>query len=633
MPDNFKKFIDTGGKSIEEIRKQIGKLLSKTAETVVHDIEKEVKKEVKKELKKEVGNTVRGVFKNVSEKIGAPLERTFSEKSRTITLEEDDIAYPPESVGENLSPHDIMINEAILGMRKKKETSHNGYAVKRCSEMTFVMQGEYVADIEDDFSRSAFFGMTTPMYAAMSNSQLRTYFTWRTDVRRGVYNDTDRAYVVLYVFELLNKIGVHSSNEAFSKLLELWKNMGSRAVYLNSCLSGWLKDFYAYNNVSVEFPDSLCRTEENAQRKAAVGISSGDYKNKLELFADNSAYNIKASSFWSEKTAPLIDGALEEVLKELYGYFSAKGIALDSLICGQMKKDHAWRQFSGAIVDLDRMDGFREVRISPEEGYCIKRGEPTHEEFSFQPQRGIIGFILKSIEARLRIRTGFGRKISVNASMLANDVKNRQKAEAAVLDEEFPKAVERAVDRFCDKNMIFPKKKKTDGFEEENVYVAPKVEIDVSKLSDIRKRADETAKKLITAEEADDIISAEPYKAQTTDEDEAEGIGISDIEDKARQISDDDFSERISDYSALADEKNGWEGFSEKLSEAERGLLSVMYEKGDCAGYCREKGAFFETLSESINTCAIEFIGDVVIENGEIVSDYLTDIEKILNDK
>ena len=288
-----------------------------------------------------------------------------------------------------------------------------------------------------------------------------------------------------------------------------------------------------------------------------------------------------------------------------------------------MKKDHAWRQFAGALVDLDRMDGFREIRISPEECYCIKRGEPTHEEFSFQPQRGIIGFILKSIEARLRIRTGFGRKISVNTSMLANDVKNRPKAEAAVLDEEFKKAIERAVDSFCDKNMIFPKKKKANSFEEEDVYVAPKVEIDVSKLSDIRKKADEIAEKLITEEET------ELYKEHTEDE----GIDISDIEDRTTQISDDEFSERISDYTALAEEKTGWEGLSQRLSDVERGLLLIMYDEGNVAGYCRGEGVFFETLSESINSYALEYIGDIIIEDGRIIPDYMTDVEMILKDK
>ncbi|MCH5203917.1 MAG: TerB N-terminal domain-containing protein [Oscillospiraceae bacterium] len=640
MPKDFKKFIDTGGKSLDDIKKQIGKMLTKTAGSVVNEIEKEVKKEIKREVRNTIRSTVNDVLNNSgysgrTEKIPPRRENNSyinnRENRREISVEADEIAYPYESIGDNLSPHDIAINEKILGMRKQKETTYNGYIVQRCAEMTFVLQGDYVADVEDDFSRNAFFGMTTPMYAAMSNSQLRTYFTWRSDVRRGVWRDIDKSYVILYVYELLNKIGVNSSDEAFLKLLELWKNARSLnfAKYLDEILPRWLKDFYAFNNVSGEFPDLgdlIGDKSEDLVRKSAIEIAHGDYKNKLDFLAEFSAYNIKESSFYSEKTAPLIDEALELVLTRLGEYCGENGMALDTLICGQMKKDYAWRQFAGAIVNLDRTDGFRAVRISPEESYCIKRGEPVLEQYSLLLQRGIIGFILKSVEARLRVRTGFGRKITVNPAMLENDVKNREKAAAVVLNEEFKLTIERAADEFCDKNGIFAQKKSakksSEYADDEFVYRAEKVEIDVSKLSEIREQADEIAKKLIVEEKTDGLSLSEAGA-----ENEVE---LSEIEDRTRQISDDEFSERISDYSKLSDEKSGWDGFAQALSENERGLLAVMYEKGDIAEFCRGRGLFSETVFERINAFALEFVGDIVIENGEIIPDYRAEISEIV---
>ena len=641
MPNDFKKFIDTGGKSLDEIKKQIGRMLSKTADSVVSDITREVKKEIRKEVRSTIRGAVKEAFDYSAKAEKIPPRKTGAyERKQDFALDADEIAYPHESVGENLSPHDIAINEKILGMRKQKETTHNGYIVQRCAEITFVLQGEYVADVEDDFSRNAFFGMTTPMYAAMSNSQLRTYFTWRSDVRRGVYRDTDKSYVILYVYELLNKIGVRSSDEAFSKLLELWENAGKLncGKYLGEVLPRWLKDFYAFNNVSGEFPDLggyLKDSKEDNARKSAIEISRGNYKNKLDFLAENSAYNIKESSFYSEKTAPLIDGALELVLKELAGYCSAKGIALDTIICGQMKKDYAWRQFSGAVVNLDRTDGFRAVTISPEESYCIKRGEPALEEYSLLLQRGIIGFILKSVEARLRERTGFGRKIKVNPAMLSNDVKNRGKAAEVVLDEEFKKTIERAADRFCNENGIVAAKKSSknssESSDEEFVYRAEKVEIDISKLSEIREQADEIAKKLIV-EESDGQTAAEQENK----------INLPEIEDMANRISDDEFSERIANHSSefsgelseSSGEKSGWERFAAELSDIERGLLAVMCENKDAAGFCREKGLFAETVFEKINALAIESVGDIIIENGGIIPDYRDEIaEKVLADR
>lgn len=604
MPNDFKKFIDTGGKSLDDIKKQIVKMLSKTTENVVKDIEKEVKKEVKKEVRKTIKNVID--YTGKAEKIPPKQEvRTVEIKPEKLP---DEIAYPHESLSENMSPHDIAVNEKIFGMRKQREISYNGYIVQRCAEITFVMQGEYVKDVEDDFSRSAFFGMTTPMYASMSNSQLRTYFTWRTDVRRGVYRETDKSYVILYVYELLNKIGVHSSDESFSKLLSLWENMKT-AKYLDDVLPRWLKDFYAYNNVSGEFPNIESK-DENSARKSAVEISMGNFKDKLDFLAENSSYNIKESAFYSEKTSPIINSALEEVLGELSEYCKKSGITLDALICGQMKKDYSWRQFAGAMVNLDRMDGFRAVKINHEESYCIKRGEPTLEEYSLSVQKGIIGFILKSIEARLRIRTGFGRKITVNPAMLSNDVKNRAKAMAAVQNPEFSETIERAVDKFCDKNGIF-QNNKADG--DNFTYKTQKVEIDVSKLSQIREQAEITAQKLI---QDDSEFNENDY--------------ADDFENKAEQVSDEEFSKRISDYSTLAGEQSEWEILSSRLSDTERELLRVMYENGDGNEFCRERGLLSETVFEKINALALEFIGDIIIENGELISDYRQDIAEIV---
>lgn len=606
MPNDFKKFIDTGGKSLDDIKKQIVKMLSKTAGNVVNDIEKEVRKEVKKEVRKTIRNVID--YTGKAEKIPPKQETRTVEIKLETEKPPDEIAYPHENLSENMSPHDIAVNEKIFGMRKQREVSHNGYIVQRCAEITFVMQGEYVKDVEDDFSRSAFFGMTTPMYASMSNSQLRTYFTWRTDVRRGVYRETDKSYVILYVYELLNKIGVHSSDEAFSKLLALWENMKT-AKYLDDVLPRWLKDFYAYNNVSGEFPNIESKNE-NSARKSAVEISTGNFRDKLDFLADNSAYSIKESSFYSEKTSDIINGALEMVLGELSEYCKKYGITLDALICGQMKKDYSWRQFAGAMVNLDRMDGFRAVKINHEESYCIKRGEPALEEYSLSVQKGIIGFILKSVEARLRIRTGFGRKITVNPAMLSNDVKNRAKAMAAVENPEFAKTIERAVDKFCDKNGIFQNDKAdNDNF----TYKTQKVEIDVSKLSEIREQAEITAQKLMQ------------------DDSEFDENNIADdFENKAEQVSDDEFSEKISGYSTLTGEQSEWEILSGRLSDIERELLRVMYENGDGNEFCRERGLLSETVFEKINALALELTGDIIIENGELISDYRQDIAEIV---
>ena len=49
--------------------------------------------------------------------------------------------------------------------------------------------------------------MYFPDYQSMGYEQLRTY-TWRTNVRKGVIRKTSFSYVFVYLYELLNNVGV-----------------------------------------------------------------------------------------------------------------------------------------------------------------------------------------------------------------------------------------------------------------------------------------------------------------------------------------------------------------------------------------------------------------------------------------
>lgn len=76
---------------------------------------------------------------------------------------------------------------------------------------------------EDDYEGEAPFSMYFPDYQMMNFQQLRTYFTWRTDVRRGVVRKTSFSYVFLYIYELINHIGVKDDREGLEKLLYIWE--------------------------------------------------------------------------------------------------------------------------------------------------------------------------------------------------------------------------------------------------------------------------------------------------------------------------------------------------------------------------------------------------------------------------
>ena len=110
------------------------------------------------------------------------------------------------------------IPEKITEMRKLyRYDDYSGQLRAR----NFYRQAKFMEDYEDDYHGqvcdiSGYF--TT--YHDLSDKQLRTYFTWRTEVRNGVYNKTFTSFVYLYIYELLCGIGSSSSVESLNKLKE-----------------------------------------------------------------------------------------------------------------------------------------------------------------------------------------------------------------------------------------------------------------------------------------------------------------------------------------------------------------------------------------------------------------------------
>lgn len=648
MSDEFKRFIDTGGKTLEEIRKTIERMLNNTMDAVFDETSRIVSNEIKKQANQSV-KTMRkdseGFYR--AEKIPPRRDasnRTAGKSAADFSADPspgyDRIAYPHEHIEPNMSRRDEYMLDKIREMRALEDTFDRS---GRCTEQTLVKQALFMADIEDDFSRRVFCALPEPFHAAMSNSQLRTYFTWRTDIRRGKYPAVDKPYVLLYCFETLNMVGVSSASEAFGKLLELWENCRGWAGYLNELMPRWLKDFYVYNDITAEYPDITLylHSPSSSQQSHFIGeLESGNYSGKLDYLAEYSAYNIKGSIFFSEQTKPMLNGACEAALTALSTYFKTCGADLTELICGKARKDFAWKPFRGAIVDKERMEGFRPLKINALERYCVKRGEPARELFDFSPSRGAIGYFLKSVEAELRRQIKFKRYITPNITMLLNDIKNREKFMSAVSDERFEKIIPSAVSEYCRKNGIAaPEKhsrKLTNNSEERSEYVREKVEIDITKLGMIREQSDELAKKLIV----DEIGEYEP-SPYSDDHDEK-------IELLSADIAEDDFDQRVADCLELAPESepdkelaalsenpvfeglpDEWQRFANDLTPTLLEVLKLLMS-GGAADFCRKNGFLPETLYEEINTAALETISDIVIEGGEIIPDYEAEIGKIV---
>lgn len=136
--------------------------------------------------------------------------------------------------------------------KMKRMTGPYGKSVTS-QESFFVRQGEYMADYEVTMEGPPVqvYGFERT-YQHLSTSQLYAYFFWRTQVRKGIYNQTNNVFPRLYQFELINQIGVSSPEQALERLIQFQKGYASYPDKERQQLNRWILDFAVLHGISPE---------------------------------------------------------------------------------------------------------------------------------------------------------------------------------------------------------------------------------------------------------------------------------------------------------------------------------------------------------------------------------------------
>ena len=113
----------------------------------------------------------------------------------------------------------------------------------------FYRQGLLMADFEDDCPYRGTFKSYFPTYNAMSDRQLRGYFTWRARVRRGDVQETSASFAFVYLYELICGIGVENPREGFDKIRDFWYAYRIFEPGLDRFARVWLQDYAVYHDL------------------------------------------------------------------------------------------------------------------------------------------------------------------------------------------------------------------------------------------------------------------------------------------------------------------------------------------------------------------------------------------------
>ena len=439
----------------------------------------------------------------------------------------------------------------------------------------FYMQARLMEHFTDDYSEQVSFSFYYPYYQLMSYGQLRTYFTWRTQVRMGNIRETSVSYVFVYIYELLACIGADSPQDSLDKLVTFWRAYRALDRTIDKYVLQWMKDFHIYYPLRESFAEFAAREglQEYYPRVFAYGCGR---ENSFALYSSFSKYDIRKSIFYTEKTRGIIGDCFYFLLTKLRKMCRDKKKVFEDFVFYPMRKETDWKPFAGALFHpcLEQED--RVVELSPREAYTCTRGRWTyHSVILTDGGRSLIGYIMKELESMLRERLHFRYKLHPSLDMCDGKILKRLR----LMDISLPEVISQGVDAFL-------------ALRNRRV-----VRVDAASVYRIREESLETQDKLIVPEEAEPVEEI-PAPVSFTPAAEVEG--------------------------------DAWQMFYTSLTETEVAALTAALNGQNVKAIADGQGMMLEVLLDGINEKAMDAIGDTVLEMDDTVVVYEEYREKLM---
>ena len=139
-------------------------------------------------------------------------------------------------------------------LRRMRHLYEYGLETPQGKAKNFYRQGTFMGDYEgeEDIPWTGTFVCYYPSYQDLTTGQLRAYFSWRRDIRRGVFREIATSAAYLYVYELLNGIGVSSPEEVLQKLKAFdagFLDAGFGDEKMRRNIRRWMLDFAVMHDI------------------------------------------------------------------------------------------------------------------------------------------------------------------------------------------------------------------------------------------------------------------------------------------------------------------------------------------------------------------------------------------------
>lgn len=173
------------------------------------------------------------------------------------------------------------------------------------------------------------FYSVSPRYTQLTKSQLNWYLWWRENARQGIYLQTDKSYVLLYIYELLTATKDEDLSKGLCSLCDLIRYFESNELYYPFLYSDIIADYCMIHgfNAPVEMLQNIFKKIVGTSTIPVfyVGFNHENREIYSRLLPEiYSLYNYRKSKLYTEKTKELfethIPAALRRVFMDEEGY-------------------------------------------------------------------------------------------------------------------------------------------------------------------------------------------------------------------------------------------------------------------------------------------------------------------------
>lgn len=469
----------------------------------------------------------------------------------------------------------------------------------------FFEQAKLLEDFEDHAPFVGQFISYYPTYRSMNDRQLRGYFTWRGNVRRGQIEDVSTSFAYVYIYELLMGVGAEPGAKAFEALETFYRAYRAfDQASMDRNVRPWLVDYVVDHGLDPKLAepytdaahDKAISLLEGIDRAAVLSAppkgsrrtpldfeTLGEAAVKLANAVDTlSTYRLKDSRLYKENPDDLAVVLLAVFIRLSRHYARTHNQGLVETLFGtRFPLRHL--MYASAIHYEPAPHPDCVFELSATRRYICKNGSWACDGYHDGGAKSAkLGDLARAVDRQLRAAIDFPAQLKDHAE---------------------PKYLVKMVDAEVADYLAY-----------KEAHRPVVVDIDFSKLAQIRAAASVTQEALLVDEEREDAPQAE--KPETS--------AVSEPPTSAEP-------EPITPPAPSGDDQQDARKDAFGLTEDERTLVEALLAGGQAPGAKTSA----DLLVDAINEKLFDLVGDTVVEFGadgapELIEDYADDVREAL---